>query len=288
MLSHPMKILKSRQLCNSIIIVVSSLLLSGFIMLLYCNVDYSRTIIVAITASFSLISWRKINASITDYVTNGDAPIATLTMIAMLILTRSLSLSIIAAFIILFLYHYFFLPFQRQDDSALLAFLFTAILLFIMYFASNRMIPIPVPLHTLFCAQSIPSSPIMAFIVVISITLYMFIKQLRYEFTIITLGKDYFTILGVSKTSIELLKAFITTLAAMIAIILAGWLGAFFYSMPFLSKTNDVITLIVLALCITLLLYVSYFVNPFSVIIPLIITDFCFLAIVTRRMPCSR
>ncbi|HOR94505.1 MAG TPA: hypothetical protein PLZ38_11070, partial [Spirochaetota bacterium] len=145
-----------------------------------------------------------------------------------------------------------------------------------------------VPLHTLFCAQSIPSSPIMAFIVVISITLYMFIKQLRYEFTIITLGKDYFTILGVSKTSIELLKAFITTLAAMIAIILAGWLGAFFYSMPFLSKTNDVITLIVLALCITLLLYVSYFVNPFSVIIPLIITDFCFLAIVTRRMPCSR
>ncbi len=257
-------------------------------MLLYCNVDYSRTIIVAITASFSLISWRKINASITDYVTNGDAPIATLTMIAMLILTRSLSLSIIAAFIILFLYHYFFLPFQRQDDSALLAFLFTAILLFIMYFASNRMIPIPVPLHTLFCAQSIPSSPIMAFIVVISITLYMFIKQLRYEFTIITLGKDYFTILGVSKTSIELLKAFITTLAAMIAIILAGWLGAFFYSMPFLSKTNDVITLIVLALCITLLLYVSYFVNPFSVIIPLIITDFCFLAIVTRRMPCSR
>ena len=288
MLSLPMKILKSRQLCNSIIIVVSSLLLSGFIMLLYCNVDYSRTIIVAITASFSLISWRKINASITDYVTNGDAPIATLTMIAMLILTRSLSLSIIAAFIILFLYHYFFLPFQRQDDSALLAFLFTAILLFIMYFASNRMIPIPVPLHTLFCAQSIPSSPIMAFIVVISITLYMFIKQLRYEFTIITLGKDYFTILGVSKTSIELLKAFITTLAAMIAIILAGWLGAFFYSMPFLSKTNDVITLIVLALCITLLLYVSYFVNPFSVIIPLIITDFCFLAIVTRRMPCSR
>ncbi|HOM87160.1 MAG: hypothetical protein KA407_02955 [Spirochaetes bacterium] len=283
-----MKILKSHQLYNSIIIVVSSLLLSGFIMLLYCNVDYSRTIIVAITASFSLISWRKINASITDYVTNGDAPIATLTMIAMLILTRSLSLSIIAAFIILFLYHYFFLPFQRQDDSALLAFLFTAILLFIMYFASNRMIPIPVPLHTLFCAQSIPSSPIMAFIVVISITLYMFIKQLRYEFTIITLGKDYFTILGVSKTSIELLKAFITTLAAMIAIILAGWLGAFFYSMPFLSKTNDVITLIVLALCITLLLYVSYFVNPFSVIIPLIITDFCFLAIVTRRMPCSR
>ncbi len=288
MLSLPMKILKSHQLYNSIIIVVSSLLLSGFIMLLYCNVDYSRTIIVAITASFSLISWRKINASITDYVTNGDAPIATLTMIAMLILTRSLSLSIIAAFIILFLYHYFFLPFQRQDDSALLAFLFTAILLFIMYFASNRMIPIPVPLHTLFCAQSIPSSPIMAFIVVISITLYMFIKQLRYEFTIITLGKDYFTILGVSKTSIELLKAFITTLAAMIAIILAGWLGAFFYSMPFLSKTNDVITLIVLALCITLLLYVSYFVNPFSVIIPLIITDFCFLAIVTRRMPCSR
>ncbi|HQI39284.1 MAG TPA: hypothetical protein PLH80_12045 [Spirochaetota bacterium] len=283
-----MKILKSHQLYNSIIIVVSSLLLSGFIMLLYCNVDYSRTIIVAITASFSLISWRKINASVTDYVTNGDAPIATLVMVAMLILTRSLSLSIIAAFIILFLYHYFFLPFQRQDDSALLAFLFTAILLFIMYFASNRMIPIPVPLHTLFCAQSIPSSPIMAFIVVISITLYMFIKQLRYEFTIITLGKDYFTILGVSKTSIELLKAFITTLAAMIAIILAGWLGAFFYSMPFLSKTNDVITLIVLALCITLLLYVSYFVNPFSVIIPLIITDFCFLAIVTRRMPCSR
>jgi len=119
-------------------------------MLLYCNVDYSRTIIIAITASFSLISWRKINASVTDYVTNGDAPIATLVMVAMLMLTRSLSLSIIAAFIILFLYHYFFLPFQRQDNLALLAFLFTAILLFIMYFASNRMIPIPVPLHTLF------------------------------------------------------------------------------------------------------------------------------------------
>lgn len=288
MLSHPMKILKSRQLCNSIIMVVSSLLLSGFIMLLYCNVDYSRTIIVAITASFSLISWRKINASVTDYVTNGDAPIATLVMVAMLMLTRSLSLSIIAAFIILFLYHYFFLPFQRQDDLALLAFLFTAILLFIMYFASNRMIPIPVPLHTLFCGQSIPSSPIMAFIVVISITLYMFIKQLRYEFTIITLGKNYFTILGVSQTIIELLMAFITTLAAMITIILVGWLGAFFYNLPFLSKTNDITSLIVLALCITLLLYVSYFVNPSYIIIPLTITDFCFLAIVTRRMPCSR
>ena len=286
--SHPMKILTCRQLYNSIIIVVSSLLLSGFILLLYFKIDYSHTILIAITASFSLISWRKINASVTDYVTNGDAPIATLVMVAMLMLTRSLSLSIIAAFIILFLYHYFFLPFQRQDDLALLAFLFTAILLFIMYFASNRMIPIPVPLHTLFCGQSIPSSPIMAFIVVISITLYMFIKQLRYEFTIITLGKDYLTILGVSQTIIELLMAFITTLVAMITIILVGWLGAFFYNLPFLSKTNDITSLIVLALCITLLLYVSYFVNPFSIIIPLTITDFCFLAIVTRRMPCSR
>ena len=288
MLSHPMKILKSRQLCNSIIMVVSSLLLSGFILLLYFKIDYSHTILIAITASFSLISWRKINASVTDYVTNGDAPIATLVMVAMLMLTRSLSLSIIAAFIILFLYHYFFLPFLRQDDLALLAFLFTVILLFTMYFASNRMIPIPVPLHTLFCGQLIPSSPIMAFIVVISITLYMFIKQLRYEFTIITLGKDYLTILGVSQTIIELLMAFITTLVAMITIILVGWLGAFFYNLPFLSKTNDITSLIVLALCITLLLYVSYFVNPFSIIIPLTITDFCFLAIVTRRMPCSR
>ena len=286
--SHPMKILKSHQLYNSIIMVVSSLLLSGFILLLYFKIDYSHTILIAITASFSLISWRKINASVTDYVTNGDAPIATLVMVAMLMLTRSLSLSIIAAFIILFLYHYFFLPFQRQDDLALLAFLFTAILLFIMYFASNRMIPIPVPLHTLFCGQSIPSSPIMAFIVVISITLYMFIKQLHYEFTIMTLGKDYLTILGVSQTIIELLMAFITTLVAMITIILIGWLGAFFYNLPFLSKTNDITSLIVLALCITLLLYVSYFVNPFSIIIPLTITDFCFLAIVTRRMPCSR
>ena len=285
--SHPMKILKSHQLYNSIIMVVSSLLLSGFILLLYFKIDYSHTILIAITASFSLISWRKINASVTDYVTNGDAPIATLVMVAMLMLTRSLSLSIIAAFIILFLYHYFFLPFQRQDDLALLAFLFTAILLFIMYFASNRMIPIPVPLHTLFCGQSIPSSPIMAFIVVISITLYMFIKQLHYEFTIMTLGKDYLTILGVSQTIIELLMAFITTLVAMITIILIGWLGAFFYNLPFLSKTNDITSLIVLALCITLLLYVSYFVNPFSIIIPLTITDFCFLAIVTRRMPCS-
>jgi hypothetical protein len=263
-------------------------LLSGFILLLYFKIDYSHTILIAITASFSLISWRKINASVTDYVTNGDAPIATLVMVAMLMLTRSLSLSIIAAFIILFIYHYFFLPFQRQDDIALLAFLFTVILLFTMYFASNRMIPIPVPLHTLFCGQSIPSSPIMAFIVVISITLYMFIKQLRYEFTIITLGKDYLTILGVSQTIIELLMAFITTLVAMITIILIGWLGAFFYNLPFLSKTNDITSLIVLALCITLLLYVSYFVNPFSIIIPLTITDFCFLAIVTRRMPCSR
>ncbi len=288
MLSHPMKILTCRQLYNSIIIVVSSLLLSGFILLLYFKIDYSHTILIAITASFSLISWRKINASVTDYVTNGDAPIATLVMVAMLMLTRSLSLSIIAAFIILFIYHYFFLPFQRQDDIALLAFLFTVILLFTMYFASNRMIPIPVPLHTLFCGQSIPSSPIMAFIVVISITLYMFIKQLRYEFTIITLGKDYLTILGVSQTIIELLMAFITTLVAMITIILIGWLGAFFYNLPFLSKTNDITSLIVLALCITLLLYVSYFVNPFSIIIPLTITDFCFLAIVTRRMPCSR
>ena len=286
--SHPMKILTCRQLYNSIIIVVSSLLLSGFILLLYFKIDYSHTILIAITASFSLISWRKINASVTDYVTNGDAPIATLVMVAMLILTRSLSLSIIAAFIILFIYHYFFLPFQRQDDIALLAFLFTVILLFTMYFASNRMIPIPVPLHTLFCGQSIPSSPIIAYIVVISITLYMFIKQLHYEFTIMTLGKDYLTILGVSQTIIELLMAFITTLVAMITIILIGWLGAFFYNLPFLSKTNDITSLIVLALCITLLLYVSYFVNPFSIIIPLTITDFCFLAIVTRRMPCSR
>ncbi|GEM_PF-851839 len=286
--SHPMKILTCRQLYNSIIIVVSSLLLSGFILLLYFKIDYSHTILIAITASFSLISWRKINASVTDYVTNGDAPIATLVMVAMLILTRSLSLSIIAAFIILFIYHYFFLPFQRQDDIALLAFLFTVILLFTMYFASNRMIPIPVPLHTLLCGQFIPSSPIIAYIVVISITLYMFIKQLHYEFTIMTLGKDYLTILGVSQTIIELLMAFITTLVAMITIILIGWLGAFFYNLPFLSKTNDITSLIVLALCITLLLYVSYFVNPFSIIIPLTITDFCFLAIVTRRMPCSR
>jgi ABC-type multidrug transport system fused ATPase/permease subunit len=166
-----------------------------------------------------------------------------------LILTRSLSLSIIAAFHFVFI-PLFFLHFNVKM-ICLSAFLFTAILLFIMYFASNRMIPIPVPLHTLFCGQLIPSSPIMAFIVVISITLYMFIKQLRYEFTIITLGKDYFTILGVSKTSIELLKAFITTLAAMIAIILvAGW--EHFSILPFLSKTNDE-SLIVLALCITLL-----------------------------------
>jgi len=264
---------------------MQALVIATSVIMLLHVFSFLHIIIIAFVASIGLQSWRILNPCYADYITSAEAPIASLSLLIIMVISHSMTLSVIVTFLVLFIYHYFFSSYELYHDIYFTALLFTIILLFINIYLNTMGIFNDYTTRIFTGIHSNTSS-----IIIISILMcitYMYLSKLTHEFKIIGLGNNYINLLGFDAQIIHITSSIARVLIVTIIFILIGWLGSLLTTIPLMRRSNQTSSVIIFTVIISLLLYAKSFIHPFYLIVPVVIIDFVYVFFLSKRLPCS-
>lgn len=269
---------------NSIVILQGCTAAVGTYVLLHIA-DAASLFIIAFTATIALLTWSRLHHDYADYVTNAEAPIATLTFLAAMMLFHSLIAAAIAAFVVLWAYNYFFDFSPSFPDSLLIAAVFIVILVFAAAYIHHSEYLAHVPINIF--SGIVADSTTVSILFLISVMIFLYTGRTRYELLAISSGHHYYDILSVHTHTIHLIMSLLKTAVAIIIFLLIGWLGALLLTIPFLRTLNTIASMIVLTVWIAVLLLAADYINPFYIIMPLVAVNFILVLFLQKRALCS-
>jgi len=280
-----MKVLQNPYIRNNIITVMQAIVIAASVIVLLRVFSFLHIIIIAFVASIGLQSWRLLNPCYADYITSAEAPLASLSLLIIMVISHSMTLSIIVTFFVLFIYHYFFSSYELYHDIYFTALLFSIILLFISIYL-NTMGIFNDYTTKIFTGIHSNTSSIVTISILMCVT-YMYLSKLTYELNIIGLGNNYINLLGFDEHIIHVISSITKALMATMIFMLIGWFGSLLTTMPLMRRSNQTLSVIIFTLIISLLLYAKSFIHPFYIIIPVVFIDFVYVFFLGKRLPCS-
>ncbi len=280
-----MNILQNPNIRNNTITILQALIIAASVIALLQVFNFIHIIIIAFIASLGLQSWCQLNPCYADYITSAEAPLASVALLITMLISHSLQLSIVVAFLVLFMYHYFFSSYELYHDIYFTALLFTIILLFIIIYL-NTMDVFNDYTIKMFTGLFSNTSSIIIISIFISIQ-YMYLLKLQYEVRIISIGQNYINLLGIDKNIIHGISSIVKAFISAMIFILIGWMGSLLTTIPFMRKSSQPLSIMILTVMLSLLLYAIRFIHPFYIIIPVVIIDFVYVFSHAKRLPCS-
>lgn len=280
-----MKILQNTLLRNNIISVVQGLAFASILIVLLYTFDFLHIIIVAIIASIGLQSWCPLNPCYADYITSAEAPLASLSLLIAMIITKSVLLSIIITFVILFTYHYFFSFYELYHDVYFTSLLFTIILIFISIYLQQIEVFDDYTIKIFTGIISDTSSFVI--IAIIMSLLYVYLSKLQFELRIIGLGQYYSNLLPLHENIIHGISSISRAIISTMVFLLIGWFGALLTTIPFIRNLRPIPCILLFTIIISLLLYTQHVIHPYYIILPIVSIDFLYVFSLSKRLPCS-
>ncbi len=264
---------------------MQGLALATIVIALLYTFDFLHIIIVAFIAAIGLQSWCQLNPCYADYITSAEAPLASLSLLIAMIITKSVLLSIFITFVILFTYHYFFSFYELYHDIYFTSFLFSIILLFISIYLNQFEVFDDYTIKIFTGIISDTSSTVV--IALIMSLLYVYLSKLKFELRIIGLGQYYNNLLPLHENSIHGISSLARAIISTMVFLLIGWFGALLTTIPFNRKSNPTSCILIFTIIISLLLYAINFIHPYYIIIPSVTIDFLYVLFLSKRLPCS-
>ncbi|MCX8124347.1 MAG: hypothetical protein N3F66_09305 [Spirochaetes bacterium] len=280
-----MKLLQNTLIHNNIVAVLQGLCIAAIAIAFFFIFDFLHIVTIAFIASIGLQSWCQLNPCYPDYITSAEAPLASLSFLIVMIITQSVPLSITVTLIVLLAYHYFFSSSEVYRDTYFTALLFSIVFLFISAYLNHIGTFDDYPGKIIIGVRGNTLSIII--ISTLMSMLHIYLSKLKYELSIISLGSNYYTLLPFNETVFPLIISITKAVVTTFIFLLIGWMGALLTTIPLLRKSNQIISVIVLTIIISSLLYAQHYISPLYIIIPIVIIDFFFVFIHAKRLPCS-